>query len=189
MEIITIPISEIHAAAYNPRKDLQPEDATYQALQNSMEKFGYAEPVIWNRRTKNLVGGHQRFKILKAQGLQEIQVSVVDLSLDEEKAFNIALNKIDGQWDDDKLRDLLKEIDNTDVDVLLTGFEVEELEGLLAEINDDTFDDFFVDPVEENAPEGEHKESSDADEPAASRSKEQARQMTVCPFCGREHEV
>lgn len=189
MEIITIPISEIHAAAYNPRKDLQPDDATYQALQNSMETFGYAEPVIWNRRTKNLVGGHQRFKILKAQGLQEIQVSVVDLSLDQEKAFNVALNKIDGQWDDDKLRDLLKEIDNTDVDVLLTGFAAEELEGLLAEIDDTTFDDFFVDSVEETTHESEDKESSTTSEPAVFCYAKQPKQMTVCPFCGKEHEV
>lgn len=60
--------------------------------------------------------------------------------------------------------------------------------GLLAEINDTTFDDFFVDPVE-TTPEGENKESSDASEQTVSHNKVQAKQMTVCPFCGKEHEV
>lgn len=169
MEIITIPISEIHEAAYNPRKDMQPDDAAYQALQNSMETFGYAEPVIWNRRTKNLIGGHQRLKILKAQGLKEIQVSAVDLSLDEEKAFNIALNKIDGQWDDDKLRDLLRELESCDLDLQITGFDEAEITALLTEISDSDFDQFFKDDTQRNQ-----------------RTKAK---MVTCPFCGKEYNL
>lgn len=64
MIIRTLKATELKAAAYNPRKDLQPEDAEYQKLRRSFEEFGYVEPVVWNERTGNLVGGHQRLKIL-----------------------------------------------------------------------------------------------------------------------------
>ncbi len=83
MEIAKIPIDKIHAAAYNPRKDLQPGDLEYDHLEHSIERFGYVDPIIWNKRTGNIVGGHQRYKILLSQGHTEIEVSVVDLSEEE----------------------------------------------------------------------------------------------------------
>ncbi len=110
MMIRKISVSRIKPAVYNPRKDLKPDDAEYQRLVRSLDEFGCVEPLIWNQRTGNLVGGHQRFKVLVAQGNQEIDVSVVDLPLDQEKALNIALNKVAGEWDDDKLASLLAEL-------------------------------------------------------------------------------
>ena len=68
MLIKKIPIGRINPAPYNPRRDLKPDDAQYQHLVRSMEEFGCVEPLIWNPRTGNLVGGHQRFKVLVAQG-------------------------------------------------------------------------------------------------------------------------
>ena len=79
MVIQKIPIKKINPAAYNPRKDLKPDDAEYQKLLRSIDEFGYVDPLIWNKQTGNLVGGHQRFKILLAKGITEIEVSVVDL--------------------------------------------------------------------------------------------------------------
>lgn len=60
MEIRTLKAAQLRAAPYNPRRDLQPEDAEYQKLRRSIETFGYIEPIIWNERTGNVVGGHQQ---------------------------------------------------------------------------------------------------------------------------------
>ena len=64
MEIRTLKAAQLKAAEYNPRRDLQPEDAEYKKLRRSIEEFGYVEPIIWNERTGNVVGGHQRLKVL-----------------------------------------------------------------------------------------------------------------------------
>ncbi|MFC1285888.1 hypothetical protein ABE057_06230 [Bacillus paralicheniformis] len=68
-----------------------------------MKRFGAVEPLVWNERTGNLVGGHQRFKILVEEKTKSLLVSVVNLDEAEEKALNLALNKISGDWDDYKL--------------------------------------------------------------------------------------
>ena len=98
MEIRRIPVKQLNPAAYNPRKDLRPEDVIYQRLERSINKFGCVEHIIWNERNGNVVGGHQRLKILLAADETELDVSVVDLSPEDEKALNIALNKITGEW-------------------------------------------------------------------------------------------
>ncbi|HEM2481813.1 TPA: ParB N-terminal domain-containing protein, partial [Listeria monocytogenes] len=64
MNIQEIEVSKINPAAYNPRIDLMPGDLEYEKLKKSIEEFGYIDPLIWNERTGNLVGGHQRYKIL-----------------------------------------------------------------------------------------------------------------------------
>jgi ParB-like chromosome segregation protein Spo0J len=65
-------------------------------LLKSIDEFDCVEPLVWNCRSGNLVGGHQRLKILKARGDKHILCSIVDLSPEKEKALNIALNKIEG---------------------------------------------------------------------------------------------
>jgi DNA modification methylase len=132
MIIKKISIEQINPAPYNPRKDLKPDDVEYKHLVKSIDEFGYVEPLVWNKRTGNLVGGHQRFKILLAQGAKEVLVSIVDLSIDKEKTLNIALNKIQGDWDEQKLALLLDELTKVpEFDVGLTGFETEEISELL----------------------------------------------------------
>ena len=54
--------ADLIPADYNPRKDLKPGDPEYDKLKRSMEQFGYVEPVIWNKATGRVVGGHQRLK-------------------------------------------------------------------------------------------------------------------------------
>lgn len=140
MVIKTIKVNSINPAPYNPRIDLKPEDLEYQQLAKSMDEFGCVEPLVWNRQTGNLVGGHQRFKILLVKGFKEVQVSVVDLTLDKEKALNIALNKIRGDWDEHRLALLLDELTKVpDFNIGLTGFETEEISDLLDRaLNSDT---------------------------------------------------
>ena len=68
MEIQIIPTEQLNLTKYNPRKDLKPGDEEYEKLKRSIEQFGYVEPIIWNRTTSNVVGGHQRLKVLLGMG-------------------------------------------------------------------------------------------------------------------------
>ena len=103
------PIAELTPAPYNPRTIS--EDAL-SGLQASVQRFGLVEPVVWNRRTGHVVGGHQRLKALQSMGETETQVVVVDLEDAEEKALNVALNSpsVAGEFTPD-LHALLAEID------------------------------------------------------------------------------
>jgi ParB-like chromosome segregation protein Spo0J len=107
LQIQKIPLEKLNPARYNPRKDLKPGDPEYEKLKKSMETFGYVEPIVWNKRTENIVGGHQRLKILQEQAHTEIECVVVDLDETQEKALNVALNKVSGEWDLPKLADLI----------------------------------------------------------------------------------
>ena len=131
MEIQKIPAARLNPAAYNPRVDLKPGDKEYEKLKRSINEFGYVEPVIWNRQTGNVVGGHQRLKVLLDMGQTEIDCVVVDLDLSHEKALNIALNKIQGDWDEDKLAAIMADFDAEAFDVSLTGFDAGEVDALL----------------------------------------------------------
>lgn len=132
-------------AEYNPRKDLKPGDAEYEKLKRSITEFGYVEPVIWNKTTGRVVGGHQRLKVLMDMGITEVECVVVEFSEEKEKALNIALNKISGEWDKDKLALLITDLQGTDFDVSLTGFEPAEIDDLFKDsvkdgLKDDDFD-------------------------------------------------
>ncbi len=128
-------ISDINPAPYNPRLDLKLGDPDYEALTRSYEEFGLVEPLVWNKRSGNLVGGHQRLKIIKASGATEVEVVVVDLPDTKEKALNLALNKIQGGWDELKLSELLGELmEAPDLDFETTGFDLDEANELIASL-------------------------------------------------------
>ena len=127
MEIQTLQINEINPAIYNPRRDIKPSDPEYEKLKKSILEFDMVEPLVWNKRTGNLVGGHQRLKILKELGIESVEVSIVDLSEVKEKALNLALNKIQGEWDFPRLKDLLEELDTGEFDMEITGFDFKEM--------------------------------------------------------------
>lgn len=168
MNIQIIPIDKINPAAYNPRVDLQPGDPEYEKLRRSIEEFGYIDPIIWNQRTGNMVGGHQRFKILLARGDTEVAVSVLDLDTEKEKLLNIALNKVSGHWDDEALARLLDELQAAGAELELTGFEPEEVDRLLAE---------FAEPLPDQLGDFNNKEL-DVDE------FDESRFDCKCPRCG-----
>ena len=145
MQIEKKNVKELLPADYNPRKDLKPGDPEYEKLKRSIEQFGYVEPVIWNEQTGRVVGGHQRLKVLTDMGITEVDVVVVSLSDEKEKALNIALNKISGAWDNEKLALVIADLQGTDFDVSLTGFDPEELDDLFRDdvkngVKEDDFD-------------------------------------------------
>ncbi len=145
MEIRKVKLSELKISEYNPRKISKDE---LQRLEDSMDKFGYVEPIVWNEKTGNIVGGHQRLKILSKKLTSEDTIEVVVVNLDEyqEKALNLALNKITGDWDEDKLSELLTLIKQQDEDLLkFTGFSEQEYNKLIGYL---TQEDNFEIPKE-----------------------------------------
>ncbi len=147
MTIEKLKVEQLLPADYNPRKDLKPGDTEYEKLKRSIEQFGYVEPVIWNKATGRVVGGHQRLKVLLDMGVTEVECVVVEMDEEKEKALNIALNKISGEWDKDKLALLISDLQGADFDVSLTGFEPAEIDALFKDTLKDGVkeDDFDVD--------------------------------------------
>lgn len=144
MEIQKIDINKLIPATYNPRKDLKPNDEEYIKIKNSIINFGYVEPIIINKDF-TVVGGHQRLKVLKELNYEKIECIVVDLDKTQEKALNIALNKISGEWNTEKLENLLQELLQENFDVNLTGFDSEEIDNILNEYLDTEEDEFDID--------------------------------------------
>lgn len=134
MNLRTICIDQLKPAPYNPRLPLQPGTPGYRRLERSLNEFQLVQPIVWNQQTGHVVAGHQRLEILKNQGHTEVEVSVVSLSLEREKALNVTLNNsnVGSDWDPQKLIDLLDELNtNEHFDATLTGFDEKELNDLL----------------------------------------------------------
>jgi hypothetical protein len=196
LDLQILPVTDLRTAAYNPRRDLRPGDPAYDALKRSLDRWGAVEPLVWNRRTGNLVAGHQRLKILLARGDTEVEVSVVDISLDEEKALNVALNRIEGEWDTPKLMELLGEIQTAGLDPTLTGFDHDSLSALIEGAGQGIGDALFtplqpLPNLESSRPvtEADVAEATSAQEAQFTDRAAEARAATRdvrCPACGEE---
>ncbi len=135
-EVRVMRLAELKPSPYNPRTI---SDGAIRGLQKSIGKFGLVEPVIWNQRSGFIVGGHQRVVAMQAEGIEEAQVVVVDLSEKEERALNVTLNNphIQGEFNNDMLVSLLDQIQNEgEVD-----FEGLRLDKLLEKIMSSSLDD------------------------------------------------
>ena len=145
MKIVKVDIDKLKFPGYNPRKKLTPEDKVYKKIKGSIEKFGYVDLVIVNKDF-TIIGGNQRVQILKDLGYTEIDVIQLELNKKEEKALNIALNKIQGTWDEEKLNILLTDLKiSLKDDFFTTGFNDKEVEKLQkkfkkVEVKDDDFE-------------------------------------------------
>lgn len=135
MNLQKMRLADLKGAEYNPRKDLQPEDAEFQKIKRSIQEFGLVEPIIWNKTTQHIVSGHQRLKVLRALGTAEEDVVVIECGLREEKILNVMLNRTKGRWDNEKLAALMQELDAAG-EVELTGFDEWELQGILEDYGD-----------------------------------------------------
>lgn len=183
MEIEHIKITDLKPAEYNPRRI---SDEDYQKLKNSINTFGLVDPIIVNLKNMHIVGGHQRYDVLLDEHMLDndflaelpmIRLGDVgfvftdtELSIrddDHEKALNLALNKISGEWDNDKLSMVLEDLEDSDLDLELTGFEEYELMELKFN-NDIEYDDNI----------------SESDLSENTSSKEVKR--IICPYCGKE---
>ena len=141
-----LPVSVLKPAEYNPRKKLKTGDKEYEKIKNSIEEFGFADPLVVNS-DMTIIGGHQRLTVAIDLGYTEVPCAVVDIDKVREKALNIALNKITGAWDEDLLAELLEDIQNSNFDLGKTGFDPPEINTLFNKIHDKQIheDDFDVD--------------------------------------------
>ena len=135
-ELKVLPISVLKPAEYNPRKKLKKGDKEYKKILDSIEEFGFADPLVVNA-DMTIIGGHQRLTVAQDLGYTEVPCAVVDIDKTREKALNIALNKITGQWDDGLLAELLEDIANSgDFDIGKTGFDPPEIGELFNKLHD-----------------------------------------------------
>ena len=150
MRLEKVELDKLKEAAYNPRVKLEPGMDEYDKLRKSIETFGDVEPIVWNKRTGNVVGGHQRLRVLRDLGKKEATVSVVDMDEAAEKRLNLALNKARGDWDGKKLEELLQEMVPDALEV--SGFGADEVAILLE--NNDGVDDWDGDDGDDDWQEG-----------------------------------
>lgn len=186
METTTISINDLISPTYNPRQISKEE---MQKLENSITEFGLVSPIVINLKNNHIIGGNQRFNTLlsinQKKGdfykeltlikLGDIGLAFIDEDLtleseDHEKALNLALNKISGEWDFEKLGEILDELTVNEFNIELTGFEDFEVQ----EINFE--EDSYIDNSENN------EEIEDFDEINIDDYEGQHK----CPKCGYE---
>ena len=148
MEIKELSLKELKPAAYNPRKKLKKGDKEYEKIKQSLLKFGYVDPIIVNEDL-TVIGGHQRLTVLKDLDYETAKCVIVNLPKEDEKALNIALNKITGQWDEALLADLLLDLQESDFSLDLTGFEPPEIDDILSNVHDKELSEDEFDVEEE----------------------------------------
>lgn len=134
MKLTTVKLTDLVPAPYNPRQSLEPGEPEYEALKASIEKWGVVDPLIVNKQTGHIVGGHQRLTVLRDLGHTTAQVVMVDVPADQEQGLNVALNKVTGRWDEAALAGVLSGLQEQGFDVALTGFSPEELSALLDDV-------------------------------------------------------
>lgn len=145
MEFKKLKIDTLIPASYNPRKALKPGDPEFEKIKNSITEFGYVDPIIVNS-DMTIIGGHQRWSVLKTLGFTEVDCVVIEIDKTKEKALNIALNKVTGEWNKELLADLIKDLQSLDYDVSFTGFDPPEIDELFNDVHskDTKEDDFDV---------------------------------------------
>ena len=147
---VTLKVDEVKPNPKNPRIDLKPGMPLYEKLRDSIEHYEYVDPIIWNKTTGMIVSGHQRFQVMKdiaeAKGekFDTVDVMQVEMTEAEQDSFMIAVNKITGLWDTEKLTALFKEL--SEEDLSYTGYDDFEIQALLG---NNEGEDIFGDDVPE----------------------------------------
>jgi len=172
-----IETSKINPAPYNPRKISK---TALGNLKESIETFGYVEPLIWNKRTENLVSGHQRFELLNRQ--DKIEVSVVDLDEIQEKALNITLNNVHAQGRfDETVGDLLKEIQMEVPDI--GGLGITELLGDYEAYIPDLMPKIAINEIGKDELD---RKAEDIEGMYDGNEKTEKLDEIICPYCAKE---
>ena len=129
LTIEQVPIESLHPDFANPRRI---GDEELDALERSLREFGFVQPVLARREDAVVIGGHQRLVAARRLGLTEIPVIWLDISTEQARLLNLALNKISGSWDETLLARLLADLQATpDIDLTLSGFADDEIKDLL----------------------------------------------------------
>ena len=128
VKIQNVDPAKLTPADYNPRTISEHQA---EALKRSLDRWGFVEPIVANKRTGHIVGGHQRLDGALALALPSVPVHWIDVDESSEKALNIALNKISGDWDEDLLGKLLADLERDGQDLEDLGFDADELQEII----------------------------------------------------------
>jgi DNA modification methylase len=129
IQIEHVPIEQLKPDPANPRRI---SDQELETLTRSIREFGLIDPIIARKEDHTVIGGHQRLLAARRLGYKTVPVVFADLSLEQARLLNIALNKISGSFDQELLARLLSELNEVpELDLTLSGFEDNELKDLL----------------------------------------------------------
>ena len=133
LEITQLSIDELRPDPANPRRI---SDAELEALTRSIREFGVVDPVIARREDRSVIGGHQRLLVARKLGMKHVPVVLLDLTVEQARVLNLALNKISGSWDEELLARLVAELKPIEsIDLTLSGFDEHELDRLLKSLD------------------------------------------------------
>ena len=125
MSVKKMRLNDLKPSKYNPRVKLKPASDEYKEIRRSLLEYGLVEPLVVNEANGHIVGGHQRWQVMLDLGWEEAECEMVYITDPlEEKSLCISLNKISGEWEEDKLNELL---DDPDVIQFVTGFSNEDI--------------------------------------------------------------
>jgi DNA modification methylase len=128
-----VPIDSLRPDPANPRRI---DDDELESLTRSLRQFGFVQPVLARREDRVVIGGHQRLVAARRLGLTTVPVTWLDLSVEQARLLNLALNRISGSWDQVLLARMLAELgDLPDVDLSMSGFDDDELKDLLRSLD------------------------------------------------------
>jgi len=161
-----VDLDQMNPAPYNPRYDLKPGEREYDELRASIMKNGLLQPIVWNKRTGNIIGGHQRYKVLKELGITSCICAVVDKSPEDEMAANFALNKAQGRFENQLLAKMFEQMEQDAIDYQAIGYNEEEISHIMSGLDWQTEDDIF-----------DYSLEPDKKPP-----------MITCPCCGKKFE-
>ena len=189
MIVETVKIDDLISPDYNPRH-ITPE--ALESLKQSIDEFGYIDPLIVNRVNMHVVGGNQRLECLKALDYEKVEVIFInEPDINREKAINIRLNNSSGDWDIGKLDTIFEDLEIKGFDLTLTGFATENLQPF--ETSDDdtdipTSETITSDLIQDLKPET-NKPVETADEPKTTNQTEEEiieDNVKRCPHCGHK---
>lgn len=163
-EFRVLRLADLQEPPYNPRVPIEPNSPEYDALRRSVEEHSLVEPLVVNLHNMRCIGGNQRVTVLMDMGVEEVLCSVIDQPDEaKEKKLCLALNRIEGRWDTEKLGDLLRDDDVLQYE---TGFDAEEVAVYrLLEETREPDDDPMTNPGDPpGADDGEDQEADDGEE-------------------------
>ena len=189
MKIEKIKLTDIVPADYNPRQ-ISPEEKT--KLKNSIDNFGIVEPILINLSNNRIIGGHQRFDVIFDEHLldndlyatEDQLTAIAETKADMEKALNLVLNRVSGDWNEEKLQQVFNDLQESGFNQMgLTGFDNSEITGFTG-LNNKLNNDTLAQEDEEVT-----LDSSmiiPEDEPEYDESIADSIETIICPRCGYE---
>ena len=128
LSVQNVAVDDLHPDPANPRRI---SDAEMESLTRSIQRFGMVDPVIAREEDLTVIGGHQRLLAARRLGMEKVPVIFLDVSKEEARLLNLALNRISGTWDEELLARLLSDLDQSPgVDISLAGFDDDEIKKL-----------------------------------------------------------